>query len=158
MTFLSSLPWQTRIVLPSLPYKLQYSKRTYGSVHVWPAETSSIYLGGRILCILELVQNAHVVSHTFPHLADHYLSVTGMLTTTRLLRVRGLSGRVTLVSRFHTSYPWSAKVNKTFKLADIGEGITECEVIRWFVNIHPLYAYNVTLTHSVTGVLNPRTP
>ncbi|KAI0069890.1 CoA-dependent acyltransferase [Panus rudis PR-1116 ss-1] len=52
----------------------------------------------------------------------------------RLLRTRSLSrtiSRLTLSSQFHTSRPWWAKVNKTFKLADIGEGITECEVIRW---------------------------
>jgi len=37
--------------------------------------------------------------------------------------------------RFHTSASsWaSRKVLQTFKLADIGEGITECEVVRWWV-------------------------
>jgi len=39
-----------------------------------------------------------------------------------------------LASRpFHASSSRSAKVQKTFKLADIGEGITECEVIKWRV-------------------------
>lgn len=42
--------------------------------------------------------------------------------------------RPTLASYFHTSYAlWSRKIHKTFKLADIGEGITECEVIKWSV-------------------------
>ncbi|CAL1696881.1 unnamed protein product [Somion occarium] len=50
------------------------------------------------------------------------------------VRFRRLPGRLSFVSHFHTSYPSWAKVHKTFKLADIGEGITECEVIRWSVN------------------------
>lgn len=38
-----------------------------------------------------------------------------------------------LRSHFHTSHYLLAasKVIRTFKLADIGEGITECEIIRW---------------------------
>ncbi|KAJ7197738.1 2-oxoacid dehydrogenases acyltransferase-domain-containing protein [Mycena pura] len=40
-----------------------------------------------------------------------------------------------IVTHFHVSHTrWaSRKVVHTFKLADIGEGITECEVIRWSV-------------------------
>ena len=36
-------------------------------------------------------------------------------------------------SHFHTSHCLFAvgKAIRTFKLADIGEGITECEIIRW---------------------------
>lgn len=34
---------------------------------------------------------------------------------------------------FHASPARSAL--KRFKLADIGEGITECEVIKWFVSV-----------------------
>ncbi|TCD71391.1 hypothetical protein EIP91_010097 [Steccherinum ochraceum] len=53
-----------------------------------------------------------------------------------MLRVRPfhyrLLGRPGRVSHFHTSLA-RLKVTKTFKLADIGEGITECEVIRWSV-------------------------
>jgi len=42
--------------------------------------------------------------------------------------------RPALGSYFHTSYAlWAQKIQKTFKLADIGEGITECEVIKWSV-------------------------
>lgn len=39
------------------------------------------------------------------------------------------------ISRFHAGLVLGAprKSLKEFKLADIGEGITECEVIRWFV-------------------------
>ncbi|PSR99335.1 hypothetical protein PHLCEN_2v4148 [Hermanssonia centrifuga] len=37
------------------------------------------------------------------------------------------------VSLFHLSHSCWGKVLRTFKLADIGEGITECEVIRWCV-------------------------
>jgi hypothetical protein len=39
------------------------------------------------------------------------------------------------IACFHTSPAWWAarKVLQRFKLADIGEGITECEVIRWYV-------------------------
>ncbi|KAI0089932.1 2-oxoacid dehydrogenases acyltransferase-domain-containing protein [Irpex rosettiformis] len=51
---------------------------------------------------------------------------------TRLVRLRGRP--VLLRSRcFHTSRVCWDKVLRTFKLADIGEGITECEVIRWSV-------------------------
>lgn len=32
---------------------------------------------------------------------------------------------------FHHSHSVHKKVSKTFKLADIGEGITECEVLKW---------------------------
>lgn len=40
------------------------------------------------------------------------------------------------ISRFHTCRVVRAprKLLKEFKLADIGEGITECEVIRWSVH------------------------
>src|SRR5580693_2174790 len=39
------------------------------------------------------------------------------------------------VAYFHASPAWWAarKVLQRFKLADVGEGITECEVIRWYV-------------------------
>ncbi|KAF4566521.1 hypothetical protein EYR36_011952 [Pleurotus pulmonarius] len=53
-----------------------------------------------------------------------------------LLRpIRRLLGRPLAVSYFHTSpsYWASKKVLQKFKLADIGEGITECEVISWSV-------------------------
>ncbi|KAJ7268538.1 2-oxoacid dehydrogenases acyltransferase-domain-containing protein [Mycena rebaudengoi] len=40
-------------------------------------------------------------------------------------------------SAFHTSPLLQRKVAHTFKLADIGEGITECEVIRWSVSASP---------------------
>ena len=36
----------------------------------------------------------------------------------------------------HTSQAlWAHKVLKHFKLADVGEGITECEVIKWYVHL-----------------------
>ena len=40
------------------------------------------------------------------------------------------------IAYFHASPAWWAarKVLQRFKLADIGEGITECEVIRWYVS------------------------
>ncbi|KIM81862.1 hypothetical protein PILCRDRAFT_71619 [Piloderma croceum F 1598] len=49
--------------------------------------------------------------------------------------LRLLVGRPALRSHFHTTVPaWaSRKVVQKFKLADIGEGITECEVIKWSV-------------------------
>jgi 2-oxoisovalerate dehydrogenase E2 component (dihydrolipoyl transacylase) len=43
----------------------------------------------------------------------------------------------TSVSRFHTANVLafaSRKVLEKFKLADIGEGITECEVIKWYTS------------------------
>ena len=52
--------------------------------------------------------------------------------------IRLLIGRPSLASHFHytpSAYA-SRKVLQTFKLADIGEGITECEVIKWSVYIH----------------------
>ncbi|KAF9463106.1 2-oxoacid dehydrogenases acyltransferase-domain-containing protein [Collybia nuda] len=49
--------------------------------------------------------------------------------------LRRLLGRPLAVSYFHTTpTTWaSRKVVQKFKLADIGEGITECEVIKWSV-------------------------
>ncbi|KAG5640679.1 hypothetical protein DXG03_007543 [Asterophora parasitica] len=46
---------------------------------------------------------------------------------------RRLLGRPSVVSYFHTTpaYWATRKVIQKFKLADIGEGITECEVIKW---------------------------
>ncbi|OCH94193.1 CoA-dependent acyltransferase [Obba rivulosa] len=42
------------------------------------------------------------------------------------------------LAAFHTSSVlYANKSVRHFKLADIGEGITECEVIRWFVNVKP---------------------
>ncbi|EKM60651.1 uncharacterized protein PHACADRAFT_246690 [Phanerochaete carnosa HHB-10118-sp] len=55
----------------------------------------------------------------------------------RLVRLRGRSLRpatVYGVSHLHSSAVCWGKVLRTFKLADIGEGITECEVIRWNVS------------------------
>ncbi|KAL5534961.1 hypothetical protein ACEPAF_3052 [Sanghuangporus sanghuang] len=49
---------------------------------------------------------------------------------------RILVRRPSLARHFHRSSIWAArKVVQPFKLADIGEGITECEVIRW--NVKP---------------------
>ncbi|EPQ61263.1 CoA-dependent acyltransferase [Gloeophyllum trabeum ATCC 11539] len=52
-------------------------------------------------------------------------------------RLQLLRGRPSRASLFHTSSTaWaSRKVLQKFKLADIGEGITECEVIKW--NVKP---------------------
>ncbi|KAF8055615.1 2-oxoacid dehydrogenases acyltransferase-domain-containing protein [Lyophyllum atratum] len=49
--------------------------------------------------------------------------------------LRRLLGRPSVLSYFHTTaIPWAPKkVIQKFKLADIGEGITECEVIKWSV-------------------------
>ncbi|KAG1730418.1 CoA-dependent acyltransferase [Suillus paluster] len=49
--------------------------------------------------------------------------------------LRRLLTRPTVVSHFHSFQPcWSSRrVLQKFKLADIGEGITECEVIKWNV-------------------------
>ena len=51
------------------------------------------------------------------------------------------SGRPFLMAaRFHSSPGWLAPKLQKFNLADIGEGITECEVISWCVEnfVHPL--------------------
>ncbi|OBZ78609.1 Lipoamide acyltransferase [Grifola frondosa] len=53
--------------------------------------------------------------------------------------------RHSLVSHLHASHPSSAvhKVLKRFTLADIGEGITECEIIRWSVKpASPVQAFD----------------
>ncbi|KAF8168548.1 CoA-dependent acyltransferase [Crassisporium funariophilum] len=52
--------------------------------------------------------------------------------------LRRLLGRPSAISYFHTTATsWaSRKVIHKFKLADIGEGITECEVVKW--SIKPL--------------------
>ena len=49
--------------------------------------------------------------------------------------LRRLLGRPTAISYFHTTAnSWaSRKVIQKFNLADIGEGITECEVVKWCV-------------------------
>ncbi|KAH9487392.1 Lipoamide acyltransferase component of branched-chain alpha-keto acid dehydrogenase complex, mitochondrial [Psilocybe cubensis] len=49
--------------------------------------------------------------------------------------VRRLLGRPHAISYFHSTSNWwaSRKVVKKFNLADIGEGITECEVVKWSV-------------------------
>ncbi|KAF7298908.1 Dihydrolipoamide acetyltransferase component of pyruvate dehydrogenase complex [Mycena indigotica] len=49
-----------------------------------------------------------------------------------MLLLRGLRLRPQPIFNLHARYA-SRKVLRTFKLADIGEGITECEVIRWSV-------------------------
>lgn len=50
---------------------------------------------------------------------------------------RRLIGRSLVVSHFHTSQAFygSRKVAQTFKLADIGEGITECEIVKWYEQV-----------------------
>jgi len=53
-----------------------------------------------------------------------------------LRQTRCALGRRRHVAHFHVSPAWWAarKVLQRFKLADIGEGITECEVIKWYVS------------------------
>ena len=55
---------------------------------------------------------------------------------TLLHQTRCALGRRRQVAHFHVSPAWWAtrKVLQRFKLADIGEGITECEVIKWYVS------------------------
>ncbi|KAF9527890.1 2-oxoacid dehydrogenases acyltransferase-domain-containing protein [Crepidotus variabilis] len=50
---------------------------------------------------------------------------------------RFLLGRPSSVTRFHTSaFLLGARTLQKFKLADIGEGITECEIVKWNVKLH----------------------
>ena len=73
--------------------------------------------------------------------AEWTLDCLSSATTTAsmlLARFARLPGNYTLLNAwqrpsFHSSAVW-AKALKTFRLADIGEGITECEVIRWCVS------------------------
>ena len=57
----------------------------------------------------------------------------------RIVRLRGRPTRIIVdnhqwhAAPFHTSRAVWGKVLRTFKLADIGEGITECEIIKWCV-------------------------
>src|SRR6266852_5520625 len=53
-----------------------------------------------------------------------------------LRQTRCALGRRRHIAHFHVSPAWWAarKVLQRFKLADIGEGITECEVIKWYVS------------------------
>ena len=53
-----------------------------------------------------------------------------------LRQTRCAIGRRRHIAHFHVSPAWWAtrKVLQRFKLADIGEGITECEVIKWYVS------------------------
>lgn len=61
--------------------------------------------------------------------------------------LRGLLRRSSVVSYFHSSsISWaSQKITQKFKLADIGEGITECEIVKWYVKFRPsrLVCFNV---------------
>lgn len=62
-----------------------------------------------------------------------------------LYPLRHLVGRSTNVYRyylhrgFHSSLPSYAKTLHKFNLADIGEGITECEIIKWYVLVPVIY-------------------
>ncbi|KIM71486.1 hypothetical protein PILCRDRAFT_753243 [Piloderma croceum F 1598] len=69
--------------------------------------------------------------------------------------LRLLVGRPALRSHFHTTVPaWaSRKVVQKFKLADIGEGITECEVIKWsvgriFRTIYSSFSLHINLSNA----------
>ncbi|KAF8553505.1 CoA-dependent acyltransferase [Imleria badia] len=55
-----------------------------------------------------------------------------------------------LRTHFHTAHALLAarKVLHTFKLADIGEGITECEVIKWFVDPPFAPSAELALSHA----------
>ena len=52
-------------------------------------------------------------------------------------------------ARFHSCPVWLASKLEKFKLADIGEGITECEVISWYVQAFALHTLNANRTHVV---------
>ena len=43
--------------------------------------------------------------------------------------------QVTRARAFASSRSWDALVKKPFLLADIGEGITECEIVKWSVSV-----------------------
>jgi hypothetical protein len=63
------------------------------------------------------------------------IAVFGALFPTMIWRPLGLILRHrSFASYFHSSPAFNAsrKVLQKFKLADIGEGITECEVIKWY--------------------------
>ena len=47
---------------------------------------------------------------------------------------------------FHSSWADYAKKLHKFKLADIGEGITECEIIKWYEDSSLTTSY-VTFSH-----------
>lgn len=68
-----------------------------------------------------------------------------------LLR-RCVLGRRRHIAHFHVSPPWwtARKVLQRFKLADIGEGITECEVIKWYVSFRKI---SLLSSYVVYGVL-----
>lgn len=63
--------------------------------------------------------------------------------------IRRLVGRSNNVYRyyihrgFHSSLPSYAKKLERFKLADIGEGITECEIIKWYVRFFSGYGSRI---------------
>jgi len=60
------------------------------------------------------------------------------------------SGRPFLrTARFHSCPAWLAPKLEKFKLADIGEGITECEVISWCVVIPAQPKANLDRARSV---------
>ena len=70
-----------------------------------------------------------------------------------LLRpLRALLGQPRLALHLHTSsaYWASAKALRRFRLADIGEGITECEVIKWYVN----HAWKLFIIYLMPGSLH----
>jgi hypothetical protein len=48
---------------------------------------------------------------------------------------------------FHSSWPSYAKRLEKFKLADIGEGITECEIIKWYEYVQFIIWCIITLIH-----------
>ncbi|KAG0318176.1 hypothetical protein BGZ99_005822 [Dissophora globulifera] len=60
-----------------------------------------------------------------------YSSISAKSTVARAVRHQPAFGSLQHTHRFHASALANAKV--PFLLADIGEGITECEVIQWFV-------------------------
>ncbi|KAI0045826.1 CoA-dependent acyltransferase [Auriscalpium vulgare] len=67
---------------------------------------------------------------------------------------RRLLGRRALALRlFHTTHPSARKVLQRFKLADIGEGITECEVIKCYST-----SLDLTSLHALLPLLNSHIP
>jgi 2-oxoisovalerate dehydrogenase E2 component (dihydrolipoyl transacylase) len=61
-----------------------------------------------------------------------FLSFTPMLLS-RFPRPFFIGRAHSRIANFHNSPAWWARKLESFKLADIGEGITECEVISWCV-------------------------
>jgi hypothetical protein len=114
----------------------------------WRDVTGVTFVCLCLACALTCVRPVHSSRKIRSGSPSHFFQPFPMFLTRSHGRI--LSARSFLrTTRFHSCPVWLAPKLEKFKLADIGEGITECEVISWYVKAFAQTTMNLSRVHVV---------